>query len=126
MLLAFHPAHAASSEADAAAREAAVRLARSGDVDSALQRLTELHARDPEDDRVRHDLAVVSAWAGDDARTVALLQEEAPQALPDYVLDAYAKAARNLQQWPLAIDLYRLLAGRAPAAATPRLALGNL
>ena len=59
----FHPA--AAADADAAAREAAVLLARSGELDAALSRLAALHERHPADARVRHDLAVVSAWAGD-------------------------------------------------------------
>lgn len=95
-------------------RKAAVLLARGGDPTAAAASLQRLHAERPADLQVRLDLAVVSAWAGDDPRTLALLEPLDPASLPTYVLAAYAKSARDLQRWALSESLYDRLIRREP------------
>ncbi|MDZ7668509.1 MAG: poly-beta-1,6 N-acetyl-D-glucosamine export porin PgaA [Gammaproteobacteria bacterium] len=95
-------------------RQAAVLAARRGQLEEARQRLEELYRRNPAHRAVRMDLAVVAAWAGDDARCVELLNDLDAATLPDYVLEAYAKAARNLQRWEQSLALYQRLHQRHP------------
>lgn len=95
-------------------REAAVRAARRGRIDQARQHLEELYRSDPANRAVRLDLAVVAAWAGDDGRCVELLNGLDAATLPDYVLEAYAKAARNLKRWEQSLTLYQHLRQRHP------------
>lgn len=105
------------------AREAAVRVARAGDHDAALTRLRALLAEHSDDVRVRHDLAVVSAWAGKPDHTLELLDGSDPDTLPGYVLDAYARAARDHRRWQLARSLYATWSSRADAPSDARIGL---
>lgn len=112
---------AAGTDLDGA-REAAVQAARDGALPQAratLERLLEGH---PDDRRLRFDLAVVAGWQGADARVAELLDGVDPETLPDYVLEAYAKAERNLKHWERARALYERLMQRRPDAAEPALA----
>jgi len=95
-------------------RKAAVLAARRGQLDEARQRLEDLYRRHPARRAVRMDLAVVAAWTGDDARCVELLNALDAATLPDYVLEAYAKAARNLQRWDQSLAHYQRLRQRHP------------
>ncbi len=86
--------------------DAAVRDAREGRMVTALDTLAALHLAYPDVARVRHDYAVVAAWAEDDARVAALLDGERVELLPTYVLQGYAKSLRNLGRWQHARDAY--------------------
>jgi len=116
------PGRAAASERLDDAREAAVLAARGGDAAAALGRLEALFGAHPDSRALRLDLAVVAAWAGRDARAAELLASVEPSGLPDYVLEAYAKSARNLKRWDQALELYGHLAERAPGRSEPALA----
>lgn len=95
-------------------REAAVQNARRGQIPAARQRLEQLFADHPGDQPLRMDLAVVAAWDGDPARCAGLLDALDAGSLPDYVLDSYAKATRDLQRWDRSIALYQRLRDRQP------------
>ncbi len=94
------------------ARQAAVVLAREGHTEQALQQLSELLAVHPHESAVRFDYAVVAGWHGDDELAVAAMADQTADALPDYVLAAYARSARNTGRFGLAVDLYAVLAER--------------
>jgi tetratricopeptide (TPR) repeat protein len=59
---------------------------------------------------------VVSAWAGDDSRTVQLLQPVRADKASSYVLEAWARSARNVGEWDVFTGLYDQLILRDPAA----------
>ncbi len=103
--------------------DAAVRDARDGQMASALHSLAALHEMHPDVARIRHDYAVVAAWAEDDARVAALLDGERIELLPSYVLEAYAKSLRNLGRWQHARDAYRAWQSRHPDSFDARLGL---
>lgn len=94
------------------AREAAVVLARQGHTEQALQQLSELLTDHPYESAIRFDYAVVAGWHGDDELAVAAMADQTPDGLPDYVLAAYARSARNAGRFDLAVDLYAALAER--------------
>ena len=91
----------------------AVQLARDGNTQEALLRLRHLHAQFPDQQNITFDLAVVAGWHGADEEALTLLSQTPLAELPDYVLSAYARSARDYGNWPLAMDLYRALADRA-------------
>jgi biofilm PGA synthesis protein PgaA len=94
-----------------------VQQARAGQLDEALQKLERLHELAPTDTATRLDLAVVCHWAGQDDRTLALLDPLPPESLPVYALEAHAKAARNRQRWDQSLALYRRIAELTAASA---------
>jgi poly-beta-1,6 N-acetyl-D-glucosamine export porin PgaA len=104
-------------------REEAVALARAGDVAAAVDALERLHADAPESLPLRLDLAVISSWAGNDPRTLELLGDLEPGDLPTYVLETYARSARNQASWELSFDLYDRLIEREPHVLGHRLGL---
>ncbi|TVP58050.1 MAG: poly-beta-1,6 N-acetyl-D-glucosamine export porin PgaA [Gemmatimonadales bacterium] len=95
-------------------RDRAVRLAREGAFDEALEILLALHAATPEDIGLRGDLAAVLSWSGRDAEALELGGHLPFHSLPPIVSEAVARSARNLDHPSFAAGLYRDVLDRAP------------
>jgi biofilm PGA synthesis protein PgaA len=108
---------AGSALAQEAEREAAVRLARRGELDRAIDTLRELRQRYPGDVPLAADLAVILHWAGRNAEALDVFQSIGPDTAPDYALLAGARAARAVGRLDVA-DAY-LERGRARFPADP-------
>ncbi len=102
---------------------AAVALARRGQYEPALQRLSALVAAYPSQRRFRHDYISVLAWAGRDVEVLAQLPGINLKQAPGYVLMAIGKSARNRQQPELAIEVYRIALKRGKEKRQARLGL---
>ncbi|MBC7908436.1 MAG: poly-beta-1,6 N-acetyl-D-glucosamine export porin PgaA [Rhodospirillaceae bacterium] len=76
--------------------------------EEALVRMAELHAQQPNDDRITADYAALLVRAGQNAEAIALADGRMPEDMPDGVLDAVSKAYRNLGDHNTAARLYRL------------------
>lgn len=97
-----------------AAREAAVKLARDGRHDEAIERLQSLMATYPDDAPVVHDLITVLGWAGRDRDAWALRDDIDVATAPPWTLATLARAGRNLSHHERAARVYRELAARFP------------
>lgn len=76
--------------------------------DASPEKLAEQHALHPEDDRITADYAAVLVRAGQDSEAIALADGRSAETMPDGLLDAIAKAHRNLGNYAEAARLYRL------------------
>ena len=83
-----------SALAQDAEREAAVALARRGELDAAIDRLRDLQRRYPRDVPVAADLSVMLHWAGRHAESLEVFDTIGPGVAPDYALLEAARAAR--------------------------------
>lgn len=93
--LALHGQPAAATDRDwHAAREAAVLLARAGELEQSIARLEALLATRPGDERVRADLLVVLEWAGRHEAALELAAAMDPAQLAPYARLAWARALR--------------------------------
>ena len=120
-LLSTVAARAGNTNAPAAEREAAVTQARAGDAAGGLALLQSLLRQYPDDARLLADTTIVAGWAGNDSLTLQLYgRPETPKDDPG-VSEAAARAARNLKQYDLAIELYRHSEALAPERWLPRL-----
>jgi biofilm PGA synthesis protein PgaA len=109
-LLAGRAVHAQTAE-----REAAVLLARRGELEPAIARLTDLHRRYPADVSTASDLAVVLHWAGRNAEALEVFAAIGPEAAPAYALLVGARAARAAGRLDLADAYLARGAERFPA-----------
>ncbi len=94
-----------SALAQDAEREAAVRLARQGELDAAIDRLRELRRRYPRDLPIAADLSVILHWAGRSAEALEVFETIGPDAAPNYALLEGTRAARAAGRLDLA-DAY--------------------
>ncbi len=92
----------------------AVSEAREGRLHASLSALAELHANYPTETRIRHDYAVVAAWAREDALAAELLEDVNLAVIPTYVLQEYAKSLRNLKRFDDASAAYEMWLARQP------------
>jgi len=95
-------------------RERAVALARSGALDEALAILERLARARPDDYDVARDRILVSTWAGRDEDAVRQFQALPAAAVRDFVIEAVARAYRNLRRFSEALALYRSGLLRSP------------
>jgi biofilm PGA synthesis protein PgaA len=122
LVYAVIPAAAAqtdASEAPGNLREAAVAQARNGDAKGALSVLQSLLQRYPEDPRLLTDSTIVANWAGADALALELYARDLTPKNDAGVVEAAARSARNLHQYPVALDLYRHAAALSPERWQP-------
>jgi biofilm PGA synthesis protein PgaA len=120
-LLSTVAAGAGTSNAPAAEREGAVTQARAGDAAGGLARLQLLLRQYPDDSRLLADTTIVAGWAGNDSLVLQLYQSTKTPKDDPGVSEAAARAARNLRQYDLAIELYRHCEALAPERWQPRL-----
>ena len=114
LFLAFAAPHAfaqptpSSSENQEVARghDAAVDLARRGRLDEALALLDRLGTQNPRDLGIARDRIVISTWAGRDSDAVRLFEAMPAADQPDYLVEAVARAYRNLHRYDRALALY--------------------
>lgn len=103
--------------------EYALQLAREGRHEQALEILSALTERHPENTQYRYDHVTVLGWAGRDREALdAALGLDLAQA-PAYVLHALGKSARNRQDFPLAARIYRAALERDPSDRTAGIGL---
>jgi biofilm PGA synthesis protein PgaA len=98
-----------------AEREAAVRVARRGELDAAIDTLRALRQRYPQDVPVAADLGVILHWAGRNAEALEVFETIGPDAAPDYALLAGARAARATGRLDVADAYLQRGAVRFPA-----------
>lgn len=113
LLLSFSLPGGACGEVSAE-RERAVLLARQGNFTEALAILDPLYRTDPDDPLLLGDYLVVLHWAGRDARVFDLACDLNLRESPYYVVEAVARASRNIGRFDLALPLYRSLRERFP------------
>lgn len=101
------PAKANDTGERVAMHRQALALARAGKFSPALHILEQLLARYPRHSAYLYDYITVSGWAEHDDQVLRYLPQLNLAEIPPYVLETLAKAARNTQQYPLAIELYR-------------------
>jgi biofilm PGA synthesis protein PgaA len=96
-------------------REAAVALARRGELDRAIAELSALRQRYPSDVPVASDLAVILHWAGRNAEALEVFEAIGADAAPAYALLAGARAARAVGKLDVADRYLQRGAERFPA-----------
>ncbi|MFQ5470472.1 MAG: poly-beta-1,6 N-acetyl-D-glucosamine export porin PgaA [Gammaproteobacteria bacterium] len=92
----------------------AINLAHQGHHDRALSILAGLVDEDPGNERYLYDYITVLGWAERDNEVLNYVEQLDFETLPVYVLETVGKSARNLEQYPLAIDVYRLSLKKMP------------
>ena len=98
----------AEQDARVLARDAAIMLAREGQLPQARRELEALIASDPTSPPgMAFDLAVILAWQGRDQEAVEQFARTPVAELPTYVLQTYAKSLRNLKRWNQALEVYQ-------------------
>ena len=103
---------ASESISERAAREAAVELARGGNFDEALGGLGALRDVDPLNPLSLHDETVVLGWAGRDLEAFENSRLIEFRTAPDFVINAVARAARNIGEFDDAVRWYGMLLDR--------------
>ena len=88
-------------------RDRAVRLAREGEYEEALEILRRLHREAPEHFGIRGDLAAVLSWAGEDEEALEIGVRLPFWELDPIVAEAVARSARNEGQPGIAVGIYR-------------------
>ena len=96
----------------------ALQMHRAGDPAAAADLLMELHRQYPSEQRILYDLIAALSAAGRDAEALGLRDEVGADA-PAYVHEALGRAARNLRDYPLAVELYRQAGRQSTGRAEP-------
>lgn len=92
---------------DTGVHDRAITLAREGQHDQALPLLRRLVDDHPDNAGYLYDYVTVLGWAERDGDVLALRERTNLARAPIYVIETFARAARNQRQFPLAIELYR-------------------
>ena len=103
---------ASESISERAAREAAVELARGGNFDEALESLGALRDEDPLNPLSLHDETAVLGWAGHDLEAFENAVLIDFRTAPGFVINAVARAARNIGEFDDAVRWYGMLLDR--------------
>lgn len=104
----------------------ALAQARAGQLEPALQQLQSLVERRPEIKRYRYDYLQTLSWADRNHEVMQQAAKIDTATAPAYVLEAIAKAARNLGDYQLAEGFYRQAMNKAPKRLVPKLGIGLL
>lgn len=122
LLLAWSEVGAAEpASAPLSLRESAVKQARSGDLKGALRTLKELVQRYPDDPHLLADTTIIANWAGEDSYALDLYGRLQMPKNNLGATEAAARAARNLHQYDLALNLFRRAEVLAPGDWQPQL-----
>jgi len=105
---------------------AALVLAREGHTEQAIEQFKQLVKSHPEVQRYLFDYLQILSWADRDEEVIQQSAKIDVQHAPVYVLEAIAKAARNLSDFKKAEALYRTAMVKAPERLAPKLGLGLL
>ncbi|MCC6303501.1 MAG: poly-beta-1,6 N-acetyl-D-glucosamine export porin PgaA [Gammaproteobacteria bacterium] len=121
LVAAWHtPASAAAPEQE---YRQALQSARSGDHARALETLSALVERYPDNRQYLYDYVAVLGWAERDREALDRATALDLAAAPAYVLEALGKSARNQQEYPLAVRIYRTALERDPEDGAARIGL---
>jgi biofilm PGA synthesis protein PgaA len=104
-------------------QDEAAYLARDGDYDAALAILADLRMDYPDELPLLYDELTILAWAGENESALKLARQLSISGTPAWVANAVGKAARNLQQYDVAISWYRAVTIDDPANLDSRLGL---
>ncbi len=121
VLLLLSPVCLSATDAPRSQREAAVVEARNGGTHSGLASLEALLEKYPDDPRLLADTTIVANWAGNDELTLDLYHRLQTPKDDAGVVEAAARAARNLHRYGQSIDLYRRAETLEPARWQSRL-----
>jgi biofilm PGA synthesis protein PgaA len=105
---------------------AALELARAGHTDQAIEQLQQLVKSHPEIQRYLFDYLQILSWADRDEEVIQQSTKIELQTAPVYVLEAIARAARNLGDFKKSEILYRKAIEKEPKRLSPKLGLGLL
>ncbi|MDZ4211166.1 MAG: tetratricopeptide repeat protein, partial [Methylotenera sp.] len=105
---------------------AALELARAGHTDQAIEQLQQLVKSHPEIQRYLFDYLQILSWADRDEEVIQQSAKIELQTAPVYVLEAIARAARNLGDFKKSEILYRKAIEKEPKRLSPKLGLGLL
>ncbi|MBK8162993.1 MAG: poly-beta-1,6 N-acetyl-D-glucosamine export porin PgaA [Gammaproteobacteria bacterium] len=103
--------------------QAALRLARAGNLAEALEQLGALVERHPDNRQYLYDYIAVLGWAERDREALDRAAALDLADIPSYSLDALGKSARNEREYPLAIRIYRTALERDPSSTASRVGL---
>ena len=95
-------------------QETAVNLAQRGEYESAVKILKSLVSKYPAEKRFLYDYIVVLSWSDQQELAFQNFQKLNIRSVPDYVLKAVAKAARDNKKFNIAINAYSELLSRNP------------
>lgn len=95
-------------------REQAVMIARSGQLNEAIQHLQQLHVQHPSDVRVVADLVVLLRQAGRNSEIPQLTQQQTIQNFPQYAVMPWIAALRDLHLYTDALRLLKELQSKDP------------
>ncbi len=105
--------------------EKALELAREGQHDLALSDLKQLTETFPEELRYLYDYIAVLGWAERDTKVLSFQTQIDLKKAPVYVLETFGKSARNLKDYPLAIQFYQLAIQAMPERPNSTLGLAQ-
>ena len=118
-------AGAAPAKSDAAQSQSwrkeqskAVKMARAGHIEAALQILQRLYNDHPDDPKLAHDIMSVSGWAGHDDSVVDVYEKLPDGKKPDYVLGAVGLSYRHIKHPEQALEVYRKGLTQSPGSIT--------
>ena len=95
----------------------ALKLARAGQLDQAIVQFEKLIADHPDNLPIFYDYLVVLNWANQNTKVLAFLPKVDIEAIPAYVLETFAQAARSLRRFDQAIYFYQTAIRRFPQRA---------
>ncbi len=95
-------------------------------MEQALQQLSSLVQKHPDRKRYQFDYLQILSWLDRNKEVIDQAANIEIEKAPVYVLEAVAKAARNLGDYQKAETLYRLATAKAPDRLAPRLGLALL
>jgi biofilm PGA synthesis protein PgaA len=101
----------------------AVKLARAGEFDDALQIIASLRTKTPGDQSLLYDETTILAWAGRDTEVMVNAAQLDSELAPEYLLTAVAKSARNVRRFDEAALWYQAALARRPDNLDARLGL---
>lgn len=101
----------------------ALKEARAGKLDNAINTLRLLVTQSPERQDMLGDYVIILGWANNHAEALALFEKINRPTAPAYVIEGLASSARHQQRYDLAESLYLQSMTRFPKRVEPRIGL---
>jgi len=120
---AVSPAETVSDVSLARLRHDAVQNARLGQYQSAIDTLSALSERYPNDAETLHDLLIVLGWAERDQEALDSAERLTIDRAPSTVLNSLGKSARNVRDFEKAVQWYELAVSRLGASVDSHIGL---
>ena len=106
--------------------QAALKLAREGNLQESIGIFQKLIKEQPETIRLQYDYILILNWDGNDDEVLAQANKISITEAPVYVLEAVARATRNKKQFKKSEKLYRLALQKMPDRTDSKLGLASV